>query len=152
MRLLALSTLLLGLAPTLAPAAAPRLTFERDVRGIFKAHCFECHGETRELKGELDLRLKRFLVAGGESGAAIVVGKPQASLLIERVVAGEMPPGKNSKKLTPAQIDVLRRWIAAGAHTLRPEPETLDRGFQFTPLDLEFWAFQPRRRPPLPQL
>jgi len=152
MRLLALSTLLLGLVPTLASAAAPGLTFERDVRGIFKAHCFECHGETGELKADLDLRLRRFLVAGGESGAAIVAGKPEASLLIKRVAAGEMPPGKNSKKLTPAQIDVLRRWITAGAPTARPEPKTLDRGFQFTELDLEFWSFQPIRRPPLPEV
>jgi len=152
MRLLALSTVLLGLLPTLASAAAPALTFERDIRGIFKAHCFECHGETGELKGKLDLRLKRFLVAGGDSGAVIVAGKPEASLLIERVTAGEMPPGKNSKKLTPAQIDVLRRWITAGAPTARPEPQTLDRGFQFTELDLEFWSFQPIRRPPLPQV
>ena len=128
------------------------MTFERDVRGIFKAHCFECHGETGELKADLDLRLRRFLVAGGESGAAIVAGKPEASLLIKRVAAGEMPPGKNSKKLTPAQIDVLRRWITAGAPTARPEPKTLDRGFQFTELDLEFWSFQPIRRPPLPEV
>ncbi len=150
MRLAVLPLLAIGLAPTAAPAAAPSLTFERDVRSIFKAHCFECHGETKQLKGELDLRLKRFLVSGGESGAAIVPGKPDASLLIERVAAGDMPPGTDSKKLTPAQIDVIRRWIAAGAPTERPEPETLDRGFQFTELDREFWAFQPIRRPRLP--
>ena len=113
MRLAVLPLLAIGLAPTAAPAAAPSLTFERDVRSIFKAHCFECHGETKQLKGELDLRLKRFLVSGGESGAAIVPGKPDASLLIERVAAGDMPPGTDSKKLTPAQIDVIRRWIEA---------------------------------------
>jgi len=152
MRILLLSTLVLVLASTPVPAAEPALTFEENVRGIFQAHCLECHGETDKLKGGLDLRLKRFLVAGGESGAAIVAGKPDASLLIERVAAGEMPPGKDSKKLTPTQIDVIRRWIAAGAPTARPEPKTLGRGFQFTELDREFWAFQPIRRPKPPRV
>jgi len=152
MRILAVSTLLIGLLPPPAPGAAPALTFERDVRSIFKAHCFECHGETDKLKGGLDLRLKRFLVAGGESGAAIVVGKPGESLLIDRVAAGEMPPEKDSKKLTPEQIAVLRKWIAAGAATARPEPKTLARGFQFSDDDREFWAFQPIGRPQLPRV
>ncbi|HAA51080.1 MAG TPA: hypothetical protein DCE43_15290, partial [Planctomycetaceae bacterium] len=147
-----ISILWLGLTATAVTAAEPELTFERDIRGIFKAHCFECHGETDKLEGGLDLRLKRFLVAGGESGAAIVVGQPGSSTLIQRVVAGEMPPGKDSKKLTPQQIDVLRRWIAAGAKTARPEPKTLGRGFQFTPLDLEFWAFQPIQQPAPPRV
>ncbi|HCD00961.1 MAG TPA: hypothetical protein DER64_10575, partial [Planctomycetaceae bacterium] len=93
MRILAVPTLLIGLLPSLSTAAPPALTFERDVRAIFKAHCFECHGDTDKLKGGLDLRLKRFLIAGGESGASIVVGKPGESLLIERVATGEMPPG-----------------------------------------------------------
>ena len=150
MRILAVSTLLIGLLPSLSTAAPPALTFERDVRGIFKAHCFECHGETDKLKGGLDLRLKRFLIAGGESGASIVVGKPGESLLIDRVATGEMPPGKDSKKLTPEQIAVLRKWIATGASTARPEPKTLGRGFQFTDDDREFWAFQPVRRPQPP--
>ncbi|MED5400207.1 MAG: PSD1 and planctomycete cytochrome C domain-containing protein [Planctomycetota bacterium] len=152
MRNLAISILWLGLSATAVAAAGPGLTFEQDVRGIFKAHCFECHGETDKVEGGLDLRLKRFLVAGGESGAAIVVGKPGSSTLIQRVAAGEMPPGKDSKKLTPQQIDVIRRWIAAGAKTARPEPKTLGRGFQFTPLDLEFWAFQPIQQPKPPRV
>ncbi len=40
--------------------AGERLTFEKDVRPIFKAYCLDCHGAGEVLKGHLDLRLKRF--------------------------------------------------------------------------------------------
>ena len=72
-----------------------KLTFERDIRPIFRAHCFDCHGAEKEVKGKLDLRLVRFMLAGGESGPAIVAGDADASYLVERVRAGEMPPGNH---------------------------------------------------------
>ena len=139
----------------LVGAASPseqRLTFEQDIRPILKAHCFECHGEGAELAGGLDLRLKRFLIAGGDSGSAVVPAQPPASLLLTRASAGEMPPGEESKKLTSIQLELIRKWILAGAPLARPEPESLARGFQFSSDDLEFWAFQPIRRPTLPEV
>ena len=147
-----LSPLLILLVLVLPASAADRpLTFERHVRPILKAHCFDCHGEGSKLKAGLDLRLARLIKTGGESGAAIEPGRPAASLLIERVTAGEMPPGE-SKKLTAEQIAVLSRWIAAGARTIGPEPEKLATGFQFSDADRRFWAWQPVVRPPLPTL
>ena len=91
-------------------AAEKDITFEKQVRPILKAHCFECHGEGAKLKGNLDLRLKRLLTDGGKSGPAIVPGDVKKSLLIERVRSEEMPPGK--RKLTRDEISVLERWIA----------------------------------------
>ena len=67
------------------------VTFERDVRPILREYCFDCHGATEDKKGNLDLRLVRFMVAGGDSGTSMVAGKPDESLIIERVVANEMP-------------------------------------------------------------
>ena len=96
----------------LAGAASPsdqRLTFEQHIRPILKAHCFECHGEGAELAGGLDLRLKRFLIAGGDSGSAVVPAQPPASLLLTRASAGEMPPGEESKKLTSPLLSTARR-------------------------------------------
>ncbi|HND51689.1 MAG TPA: PSD1 and planctomycete cytochrome C domain-containing protein, partial [Pirellulaceae bacterium] len=119
-------------------------TFEHDARPILKKYCLDCHGAGDELKANLDLRLKRLILKGGEAGAAIVPGKPAESLLIHRLKSGEMPPGE--KKVTPDEIAKLERWIADGALTSRPEPEMLDQGIGITPEEREFWAFQPLRR------
>ena len=66
-------------------SAESELTFERHIRPILKAHCFDCHGASDEPKAGLDLRLRRLMVQGGESGAAVVPGKPGESLLLARV-------------------------------------------------------------------
>src|SRR5262249_26279375 len=97
--------LLVGVSPLLAaePSAAP-LTFEKDVRPIFKALCFQCHGEEDNPKGKLDLRLVRLIRQGGKSGPAVVPGKPEDSLLWQRLAADEMPKG--NKKLSAPQKDV----------------------------------------------
>ena len=59
------------------------VTFEQHVRPILKAFCLDCHGGGEQLEGKLDLRLKRFMLTGGESGATLRVGQPAESLLIE---------------------------------------------------------------------
>ena len=125
-------------------------SFERDVRPIFKAYCFDCHGAEEKLSGGLDLRLRRLAVQGGESGAAIEVGKPAESLLIERMRSGEMPPF--AKKVPPEKLAVVEAWIAAGATTDRVEPERLPPGVDITPEERAWWAFQPLVRPSVPQL
>lgn len=119
------------------------LSFERDIRPIFKANCFQCHGEGAETKGNLDLRLRRLALKGGDSGEGIAPGNRDDSLLYQRVIAGEMPPGK--KKLAANEIDLIGRWIAAGAITARPEPETIGNAGFITEEDRNFWAFQPIR-------
>ena len=126
------------------------ISFERNVRPIFKANCFPCHGEGDKLNGKLDVRLRRMIVEGGKSGAAIVPGQPEASLLFQRISKGEMPPGK--KKLTSDEVALIGHWIAAGAATARPEPEKIGDDLQFTEDDRSFWAFQPIRRPDEPKV
>src|SRR5919109_404632 len=102
--------------PFVRGAEPPRAVhFETHVRPILKAHCFECHGEGKRLRGGFDARLRHTLVEGGDNGPAIAVGKPAESLLIARLRSGEMPPGK--KKLAKQDIDVIEQWIAAGATT-----------------------------------
>ena len=125
-------------------------TFERDIRPIFKAYCLDCHGGGSELRGKLDLRLARTARRGGKSGPAVVVGKPEESLLLDRLHDGEMPP--TEKKLTPNQVAVIERWIATGARTIRDEPASLPPGIDITPEERAYWAFQPIRRPDVPVL
>ncbi|MCA9133085.1 MAG: DUF1553 domain-containing protein [Planctomycetales bacterium] len=146
------SLLLLVLVPSLSlqGMADEKLTFEKDIRPILKAHCFHCHGESGVKEGSLDVRLRHWLVAGGDSGAAIQAGKPQDSLLLERLISGEMPPGEQS--LPEKDIALVSAWIEQGAKTARPEPESLDQGDYITEEEREFWSFQPIQRPPLPQL
>jgi mono/diheme cytochrome c family protein len=131
------------------PAAAEDLIFESNVRPILKANCFICHGEEAKPKGGLDLRLRRLILRGGDSGAAVVPGNRDGSLLFQRVRDGDMPPGKR-KKLTPDEVAVLGRWIAGGARVKSTEPEAVGPGPLLTAEERGFWSFQPIRRPPIP--
>jgi hypothetical protein len=130
-------------------AADPELSFERDVRPILKVHCVHCHGEDGEKKGRLDLRLKRLIVQGGDTGPALVEGQPDTSPIIQRIVAGEMPPGQK-KPFPAAELEVLKRWIAGGAKVLAAEPDDPAKIDEISVVDREFWAFQPITKPAPP--
>jgi len=146
----ALAFALLALLPCpLVASDNQALTYEEHIRPIFRQHCYDCHGAEEEKEGELDLRLVRFMAHGGESGPAIVVGQPDESLLIQRVRDGDMPPGE--AKVGEEELAVLKKWIAAGAKTARPEPETIGPGLGITPEERAFWSFQPIRRPKVPE-
>lgn len=132
-----------------AVAEAGSVTFERDIRPILKAHCFHCHGEGEKAKGGVDLRLRRLMLGRSDSGTVLVPGKPDESQLIHMVESGEMPKGE--KKLTPEQIQKLRRWVETGAATLRPEPESVPR-FWITEDERQFWSFKPIQRPAVPRV
>src|SRR3989441_7572473 len=110
--------------------AAVMPTFEKDIRPILKAHCFECHGEGEKLKGGLDLRLRRLMLQGGDDGPVLVPGKPDRSPLFTLVHSGEMP--KRDKKLTREQVALIKQWISTGAKTARPEPAELGKGSGIT--------------------
>ena len=145
---------LIGVAALIACVAdsgvcpADELTFETHVRPILKAHCFDCHGAEDELKGKLDLRLVRLMKLGGETGPAVEPGKPEASLFLQRIKAGEMPPGP--AKVSAREIAVLEKWIAGGAKTARAEPAEIGKGLGITDEERSFWAFRPLTRPVVP--
>ncbi|MEE2943107.1 MAG: DUF1553 domain-containing protein [Verrucomicrobiota bacterium] len=105
-----------------------------------KAACFHCHGEEKKKRGGLDVRLVHLMKTGGESGAAIVAGKPESSLLWKQIAQDKMPDGP--KKLTQKQKQIIRDWIAQGAKTARPEPKNPD-SIRFTEEELSHWAFEP---------
>ncbi|MBI1314264.1 DUF1549 domain-containing protein [bacterium] len=136
-------------APVFAAEHRER-TFESDIWPIFRTHCFDCHGATDDAKGGLDLRLVRFLQKGGESGPAIVPGNPDQSYLLDRILSGEMPPGKGS--VPKHEVVVIEEWIAQGAKTAREEPESIGPGIGITPEERSFWSFQPVHRPQVPDV
>src|SRR5207302_1268407 len=79
---------------------------------ILQKRCAKCHVGTQK-KGGLSINTRQTLLTGGDSGPAVVPRKGESSLVIERVSSDDrderMPP--EGERLTPAQIDLLRRWI-----------------------------------------
>src|SRR5262245_32304596 len=96
--------------------AADKLEYNRDVRPILAENCFACHGPDSAAR-KADLRLDKRDVAIEHD--AIVPGKPADSALVERINSGDademMPPPTTKKKLTAAQKERLKQWIAEGA-------------------------------------
>jgi len=140
-------TLAIVLASVLAATlSADEITYEKQVRPILKTHCFQCHGEGGELQGGLDVRLRRLITKGGESGEAFVAGNPDESLLLQRLLDGDMPPEEVALRPTADEIATIQRWIAGGAVASRPEPEDLNPDNYVTEEERMFWAFQPVQR------
>lgn len=102
-------------APLVASDEPRQVDFNRDVLPIFKKKCFTCHSKTQP-KGGLDMTSRAALLKGGHSGAALLPGKPDESLMIELIEFNEMPPRKaQDRRITMPELHTLRAWIAAGA-------------------------------------
>jgi uncharacterized membrane protein YfcA len=133
------------LAAPRAVAAEPShesalVDFNRDIRPILSDRCFACHGPDQN-KRKAGLRLDTHAGASKElrsGGFAIVPGNRTESKILGRLTAadgeGRMPPGSTGKRVSPAEIDLLGRWIDQGANW-----DT-------------HWAYTPPRRPALPEL
>lgn len=89
--------------------------FERKIRPIFAAHCWNCHTADAGAKGGLDLGSREKALMGGDRGAAILPGRPADSFLItavRRLDNLEMPP---DHALTSEQVQSFEQWIENGA-------------------------------------
>lgn len=85
---------------------AARVNFMREVKPILENHCVRCHGPDRAMKNlRLDYKERAMM--------AIVAKKPDESRVYAAMKSGFMPP--TEKKLTPAELEVIRKWIAEGA-------------------------------------
>ncbi|MEK6262202.1 MAG: PSD1 and planctomycete cytochrome C domain-containing protein [Planctomycetota bacterium] len=118
--------------------------FEKEVRPILTARCLECHGNGEKApKGGLRLNSRSELIKGGDTGAAIVPGKPAESLLVSAINYGDvyqMPP---KSKLPPKEIATLTKWVEMGA----PWPKEAASVGKVKPFDLaarrdEHWCWQ----------
>ena len=103
---------LLGLT---LPSSA-KVDYNEDVRPILSENCFYCHGpdgNKRKAKLRLDVRADALV------HKAFVPGDPEASDLIQRLSSTDsdevMPPPDSHRTITPAQKEILKRWIAEGA-------------------------------------
>jgi mono/diheme cytochrome c family protein len=145
-------------SPEAAEAERAKLQFfETKVRPVLAQHCFECHGEQKQKAG---LRLDHIaeILKGGESGAALVRGKPDESLLIKAIRYKDedlqMPP---DDRMPDADIAILEKWVELGApwpatdHVARRDKGPRD-AHGFTAEDRAFWSFQPVGNPKPPAL
>jgi hypothetical protein len=141
------------------PAAAEEAReiefFEARIRPVLVRHCYECHSAEAvrdgNLKGGLQLDTRAGIRGGGDSGAAVVPGMAEESLLLAalRYDTFEMPP---RGRLPAAVIADFERWIQNGAVDPRdgepvPHEPTID-------LDAarEFWSLRPVARPVVPRV
>jgi mono/diheme cytochrome c family protein len=151
--------LVLPTGPAFADERRPRSAaedfFEKQVRPLLTENCQQCHGP-RKQRGGLRLDSRPGLLSGGDSGPAIVPGKPEQSLLIKAVhYTGEpkMPP---KARLNKQQIAALVEWVRQGA----PWPDTEGKvrttaetdGFTITDKERSFWSFRPISTPPVPKV
>jgi mono/diheme cytochrome c family protein len=109
----------LGVPAERAVAETP-VDFHRDIRPILSETCFQCHGpDEKQRKAHLRLDTKDGAFAELDGHFAIVAGKPEESHLVQRITAKDpkerMPPPKTGKKLSPEQIELIRRWVEQGA-------------------------------------
>ncbi|GAA4459560.1 DUF1553 domain-containing protein [Novipirellula rosea] len=144
------------------PSFAPEQIefFETQIRPLLVQHCFDCHStDAPEPEAGLYVDSREGVLRGGESGAAVVPGKPSESLLIQSVnyEASEMPP---DRKLDQRQIDALTKWVEMGA----PWPQVTSSpgvpiatgtdwsSFDWASARQSHWAWQPVQRPEIPMV
>jgi hypothetical protein len=130
---------------------------QHDIIPILLRHCTICHNHRRH-EGDLDLTTKASMLKGGKSGPALVPGDPEQSVLLQKIVAREMPPlGIFDAGVTrPPEPDVekLRQWIAQGApeKNVLPDVAGIQADSLVSDQDRQFWAFQPLRPAAVPSV
>ena len=152
--LAAFASVAFGGRVSLGEDAKQREFFESRIRPMLVKHCYECHSaKAKEIKGNLRVDSAAGLLDGGDSGPALVAGKPGESLLMEalRYESFEMPPaGRLPKKI----IDDFEQWIKTGAYDPRTETPPSEPKAAPRTIDIEagreFWAFQPVKRAETP--
>src|SRR5262245_14554732 len=137
----------LALAVTLVisvtASARAAIDYKLQVKPIFAAHCFQCHGALKQKAG-LRLDAGQLLLKGGKDGAIVKSGKPDESLVLKALLGtatdiDRMP--KEADPLKPAEIAIIRQWIEEGANA--PD-EPVPAGPE------SHWAFKPPVRPKVP--
>jgi mono/diheme cytochrome c family protein len=89
--------------------------FRQQIAPLLEARCVGCHRGVAA-RGNLSLATREGLLKGGEGGPALVPGKPDESLLVEMISGDEPSMPKDATPLSAAEVDAIRRWIAAGAN------------------------------------
>ena len=125
-----------------AAAVAASGPLASDAVAVLEKRCLQCHSEKMSMAG-FSVTSREALLKGGGRGPALVPGKPADSRLIQILAHSEklaMPP---TGKLDAAEIDLLTRWVAAGAEW--PERKVAAK-------QTNWWAFRKPVRPAVPKV
>jgi hypothetical protein len=142
-----LGGLLLALPPNAAADENGAEFFEKRIRPVLVERCYECHSaQSKKLKGGLRLDTREGMAQGGDSGAAVVPGNPEESLLIKSVRRLDkdlsMPP---KKALEESEVADLVAWVKMGAPDPRAALDQAEAPPEKPPYDFAAarrqWAF-----------
>lgn len=129
--------------------------FEKNIRPILANRCYSCHSEEKQ-RGALRVDALDHLLHGGDTGPALVAGKPDQSLIIEAVRYKnddfQMPP---KEQLPAEEIALLEQWVAMGAPWPQPIGVANNKSSKrdqwgFTEEDRSLWSLQPLSNPTPP--
>jgi hypothetical protein len=137
---------LLLLLPAGSVQAEPDLFRDR-VAPLLQERCLSCHGPEKK-RGGLDLSTRAGVLAGGDSGPALVPGAAQRSRLLQMVSSPGAKMPRTGPKLTAGEVALVREWIDNGARwpgevVLKEKPASEQE---------TWWSLQPLRRPVLPRV
>jgi hypothetical protein len=146
----AVLALLIACCPAAATAATPPTAadvafFEAKVRPLLIQRCYRCHSEqAKKHKGNLRLDSRDSIVKGGDTGPALVPGRPAESLLLKAVhyqnADLQMPP---NRKLPDAEVAVLEEWVRRGAPFPGGAVAKASKAASRLAEGRKFWSFQP---------
>ncbi len=131
--------------------------FESHIRPVLVEHCYVCHSvDSRDIGGGLLLDSRAGWKAGGDNGAAIVPGKPDASLLLKAMKHTDrdliMPPKESGPKLSDAVIANFETWIRNGAIDPRTEAPKATKKKYDPEAAKQWWAWKARKSQTPPKI
>ncbi|QDV51409.1 PSD1 and planctomycete cytochrome C domain-containing protein [Gimesia fumaroli] len=125
------------------------IDFEKQIKPLFQAKCYSCHGREMQ-EGGFRLDLKSRALEGGDSGLAIKPGNSQKSELYHRLAGigdgDKMPPEGEGTPLSNAELTLIKRWIEQGATW----PESASSKDKLP--GSNHWSFQPVKKITPPQV
>ncbi len=131
------------------PTAEGVAFFEKKIRPVLVAQCYQCHSaQAAQVKGELLLDTREGVLRGGESGEIVVPGEPDKSLLIQALRYSNDAPAMPPRKQLPAEVIAdFEQWVKLGVPDSRDGKSVIVKSHE---IDIakgrQFWSFVPPRK------
>ncbi len=123
--------------------------FTKQIAPLLQARCLQCHNDKRA-RGGLNLSTRKHMMAGGDTGQAVILGHADKSLLV-KVISGKNPRmPRRGDGLSAKQVDAVRQWINDGA--VWPENVKLVASAPSRGSAVTWWSRRKLKRPPIPKL